>query len=175
MRIPSRRLSLISVIFLAAWAAVTPNSCAGDSADVSVPATVSFVVLDLDEQTTGSPDPTTISFSNASLMPGGYVTFAIKADAADFTRPIEEGNTIPASAVSWTVGGASNGTGSPGTLSESAYTLVFQSNADATSGSADITWTLAAVGSGVHAGDHTLSATWKIESFFPGGPPSPWQ
>jgi len=61
-------------------------------------------------------------------------------------------------------GGDGNGTGSAGTLSAVSYTQVFQREPGYTSGGTEVGWTLGAVGASVFAGDHILTATWKVES-----------
>ena len=132
------------------------------SVDVVLPASVTFTVTNVAIATTGSPNPTTVTWSNAKIPVAKAVRFSVMADAASFTPP--SGNTIPAARVSWTVSNAQNGTGANGTLSASAWTQVFQSVANPSSGSFDVTWTLAAVsGLGIRSGTHTLTLRWKIE------------
>lgn len=151
-------------LILVVLALVTAAPCCADSADVSTPAAVGFVVTDVSVETPSTPTSTTLSFSNASLSAGYSLRFSIKADAPDFTRPAERGGAIPASKVTWVTTNSLYGTGYEGVLSSSSYTMVFQSNVNATDGSTEVNWTLAPIGSLVIAGDHTLAATWKIES-----------
>ncbi|HET6456546.1 MAG TPA: hypothetical protein VFI02_19245 [Armatimonadota bacterium] len=66
--------------------------------------------------------------------------------------------------VCWVTTSDVHGTGSAGVLSSSAYGLAFQSAPGFISGSTQVGWTLAPVGTSVFAGDHTLTETWKVES-----------
>lgn len=138
--------------------------CCADSADITVPNAVGFLVTDVSGPTLSTPIETEVSFSNASLTPGNSIRFSIKADAANFTRPTEAGGYIPSDKVTWVTTSDINGAGYAGTLSAAAYTRVFQGNVNATSGSAQVGWTLAPIGGSVFAGDHILTATWKVES-----------
>lgn len=140
-----------------------------DSCDITVPATVTFTVSNVSSATTGSPNPTTASFSNGVLTSGNKLRMSVTTDAVvtSFTRPLGAGAQIAASNVSWTTSNPVNGTGSNGSLNPPAYTTVYESNVDATSGSVNQTWSLAAPGSAVYAGTHTLTVRWKFESFTP--------
>ena len=131
---------------------------------ITVPAGVSFPVTDISSPTSGSPSPTTIAFSALTLPLGKAFTISVRADASSFTPP--SGGAIPASSVSWTASAAS-GTPSAGALSASAYTLVYRTVANATSGSVSIDWTLAALDglSGLRAGSHLLTVRWKMDQF----------
>ncbi|MDO8682555.1 MAG: hypothetical protein Q7N50_03640 [Armatimonadota bacterium] len=144
-------------------------SCVGvtfaESVDITVPTSVVFNVIDISTATTGSPNPTTVSFVNANLVSGSALRISVKANAADFISP--GGTAIAASNVSWTTGNAQGGTSFNGSLSSVGFTEVYQSNANPTSGTVDIVWSLAAQGSGIRGGDHTLAITWKLESVVP--------
>lgn len=141
-----------------------PVRCHGDSATITMPAAVGFLVTDVNGPVLSTPMETEVSFSDASLTPGNSIRFSIKADASNFTRPSEAGGFITCDKVTWVTTGDINGTGSAGVLSSISYGLVFQSTADFTSGSTQVGWTLAPVGASVFAGDHMLTATWKVES-----------
>jgi len=78
--------------------------------------------------------------------------------------PYNSGVAIPASRVSWTTSNAVNGVGSNGTLSKTLYTQLYQGNDNATSGSVDIAWQLAAPGVPLRSGAHVLTLRWKLES-----------
>ena len=150
---------------ISAWAATVVSAGAQETVSIAVPSAVSFSVTDVSRSTAGSPSPTTISFSNASLNSGKALRVSVQADAAAFTPP--SGASIPALNVSWSTVGAAGGTGWNGTLSATSYTLVFQSDPSPTSGHADLAWTLAAPGSGIRAGGHQLPIRWKVESITP--------
>ena len=154
-----------SILALAAVTLLAPTKAGAESVNVSLPASVSFFVANVSASTTGSPDPTAISFDSADLVLGNRLRISVQADAADFTPPA--GTAIPASKVSWTTSGAVGGTGSNGTLSSSSYSQVYQSNPSPSFGSVNVVWDLAAPGSGIRAGDHTLTVRWKLESVAP--------
>lgn len=155
----------VAMLAITAWAATVVSAGAQETVSIAVPPAVSFSVTDVSSSTTGSPSPTTISFSNASLNPGKALRVSVQADASAFTPP--SGASISASNVSWSTVGAAGGTGWNGTLNATSYTLVFQSDPSPTSGHADLAWTLAAPGSGVRAGIHQLTIRWKLESITP--------
>lgn len=160
-RILFRRLC-VTMVVIVLGAGVT---FAQETVDVTVPISATFFVTDVSLSTTGSPNPTTVSFSNAGLSSGNALRISVQADAADFTPPA--GNAIPASKISWTTSNPQGGIGSNGTLISTAFTQLYQSNTDPTSGSVDATWTLDAPGSGIRAGNHTLTLRWKFESVAP--------
>jgi hypothetical protein len=137
---------------------------AQESVQISLPAIVSFEVLDVGVSTAGNPSPTTISFDNASLTPGRALRLSVKAEG-DFTPP--SGTPIPASNVSWTTSNALNGVGINGMLSATAYNSVFESQVGATSGGLDVSWTLSAPGTPLHAGNHQVTLRWKLEAMTP--------
>ena len=138
---------------------------AADGVTVSVPSFLSFNVWDVTRPTTGSPTVFHIAFSDAVLGAGESVRIGVQANASDFTPPA--GPAIPTSLVSWSVTNPVNGTGAGGTLSADTCATVLLAAPDSTSGSADLTWTLAAPGPGIRAGNHALAVTWKIESVSP--------
>jgi hypothetical protein len=159
------RIVLLGII---AMAAAVLSAGAQETVTISVPLAVSFPVTDVSRSTSGAPNVTTVSFSNANLSPGKALRVSVQADAAAFTPP--SGSSMPASNVSWNNLGASGGLGWNGTLGSSSFALVFQSNpltAPGTSGHVDLSWTLAAPGSGIRAGNHQLTIRWKVESITP--------
>lgn len=155
----------------AAWPAIAalaiasaffaPSIDAADSVKITLPTAVSFAVTNVGNSTVGAPNPSAVSFSALNVLATNVLRISVKADA-DFTPP--SGTAIPASKISWTTASATNGTGSNGTLSTSAYTQLFQSTLTKKSGSVNVTWTLGAPGSGIRAGAHTLILRWKLES-----------
>ena len=133
-----------------------------ESISVTIPSSVSFDVDDVTTATIGAPNPFTISFSSILILPLHRVKISVKANSAGFTPP--SGTAIPAANVSWTITGATGGSGSSGTLSSSAFTQVYLSNTLPSSGSVGIRWSLAAPGTGIRAGNHNLTVTWKLEA-----------
>jgi hypothetical protein len=163
---PAELRTIRAVVLVIAGVCVSVASAAAqETVAITVPSTVSFAVTDVSQRTSGTPNPSTISFSNASLILGRVVRVSVQADAAAFTPP--GGPSIPAANVSWNNLGASGGTGWNGTLGSTSYTLVFQSDPARTSGHVDLGWTLAAPVSGLRAGNHQLMIRWKVESIAP--------
>ena len=159
------RIALLGII---AMAAAVLSAGAQETVTISVPLAASFPVTDVSRSTSGAPNVTTVSFFYANLTPGKALRVSVQADAAAFTPP--SGSSMPASNVSWNNLGASGGLGWNGTLGSSSFALVFQSNpltAPGTSGHVDLSWTLAAPGSGIRAGNHQLTIRWKVESITP--------
>lgn len=165
MTLPPGRLRLAVSAFLLLMVAPTSAARAQETVEVSFPGWIAFDVFDVSRSTTGSPDPARVEFSTANLLPGNVLRIGVRAEASTFTPP--SGNAIPASYVSWSPGGAIGGVGASGTLDASAYGLVFQSSSGAASGWVDLTWTLAAPGAGIRAGNHQLTIRWKVESIVP--------
>ena len=135
-----------------------------ESVKITVPAAVAFAVTNVSNNTTGTPNPTTVSFASLSVLSGRVLRISVKADG-DFTPA--SGAAIPASNVSWVTSSPTNGTGTNGTLSTSAYGQLFQSQLSKNSGSIRVAWTLAAPGGGIRSGAHTLTLRWKLESVVP--------
>jgi hypothetical protein len=154
------------LLALAVMTATVVFSSAQEIVTVVVPVAVSFSVTDVSVITTGSPSPTTISFSSAALTIGKALRISVQADASAFTSP-GGGTTIPASKGSWNALGASGGVGWNGTLSATSDGLVYQSNPSPTSGQVDLEFTLGAPGNGLRAGTHQLTIRWKFESITP--------
>jgi hypothetical protein len=144
---------------------VSVRAQAQESVTISLPSAVSFPVDSVSTSTAGSPDPTTVQFSTAILLPGRALRVSVMADGSNFSGP--GAATIPVTAVSWTVSNMSGGVGSSGTLSATSYRQVFQSSTLTLSGRFDVTWTMAAPGASILAGTYTQNLRWKIESVLP--------
>ena len=155
----------ITVLAIVVSGATVAPAGAQETVSISVPVAISFPVTDVSRSTSGTPDVTTISFSNANLSLGKALRVSVQSDAAAFTLP--SGPTISVSNVSWNNLGANGGIGWNGTLSSSSFALVFQSDPARTSGHVDLGWTLAAPGSGIRGGSHQLTIRWKVESITP--------
>lgn len=151
---------LVSVLLV--FAAVSRAS-AQETVDITVPASVSFQVRNVSETTSSDPS-TVLRFANAVLEPGRVIRISVRADTTAFSGPR---GSVPASSVSWTTSNAQGGFGSNGSLSASAYTEVFRSNVNATSGSIDLRWTLGPPGANVLASSYNLALRWNIESIAP--------
>ena len=155
-------LLVVAILTLGSLAEAAPTP----QVNVTVPAFVSFAVTNVNVSTTGSPNPFTISFTKADHFNKLAFRISVKAVAGSFTPPA--GSSIPASNVSWSIVSAQNGTGYNGTLSSTAYTIVYQSVLEPSRGSVSLTWSLAAPGAGgLRVGDHTLSLSWRLEAVVP--------
>lgn len=134
------------------------------SVTITIPAGVSFSVPDVSATVTGSPGTFRIVFPSSTVRSNEKLTISVKADTATFSGPgIAQ---IPVSKVSWSATAVGAGTGTPGTLSSSAYGQVFQSGANPKSGEVDLTWRLAPIAAaGLRAGTHSLTVRWRLESF----------
>ena len=158
--------ALVVVVLTGAWAGGRDAaSAAPELATVFLPAGVMFLVTDVGAPTSGSPAPTPVRFVNGTFKNKRALTISVRADS-DFT-PAGGGAPIPAAAVSWTTSGVTNGVGANGTLSTSSYGLVYQSTQEAPIGGLDLSWTLAAPGTGVVAGAHHMTVRWRFESIRP--------
>jgi hypothetical protein len=160
-----RRHSAIGCAVIAALLGLT-RTAGAQTVTITVPAAVSFNVIDVAASTSGVPNLVTVNYSNPLLFPNSAkLKVSVRADASAFSGP---GVThIDAAKVSWTAT-ATNGTASNGTLSSAAYGEVYRSpaNLKATStGSVSLHWTLAPVAAaGLRAGTHTLTVRWKFEA-----------
>jgi hypothetical protein len=161
----ARRLGLTLLLAAVLSGAAPPDALAQQVVLISLPASVGFAVTDVGQPTSGSPDPTTISFTIVNLALFHVLRVSVKADA-DFVPP--SGAAIPASRVSWTTSNASQATGSHGTMSTAAFTEVFETgNGVVGAGGVDVHWTLAAPGPSIHAGSHIATIRWRLESVVP--------
>jgi hypothetical protein len=151
-------------ILLATGGLLIGSAVLGESVDITVPSTVAFIVTNVGASSGGAPNPATISFSNAQLLPGRALRISVKADSATFTPP--GGVAIPVSSISWTCNGV-NGTGFAGTVTSAGYTQVYQSDAGAESGSCSMAWSIAAPGASILAGYHFADLRWMLESVAP--------
>jgi hypothetical protein len=147
---------------------VASTASAQESVTIALPTTVTFSVPDVSSATLADLAPVTVQFSGAVLNPSRVLRISIIADSSTLAGP--GGSTIPVSAVSWTVSGAAGGSGTPGTLSSSSYSRVFQSTQNAVSGSFDLTFTLAPVPGTLRAGNHTVTVRWKLEALHKNAP-----
>jgi len=154
---------MIGAVLLSA-AIAAPLHSAPEDVKITLPAAISFAVTNVSVATAGSPASSSVQFSQLTVNNGRVLRISLKADG-DFVPP--GGAAIPASRVSWTTSAASNGVGSNGVLSTSAYNQLFQTSATKKNGSVSVTWTLAAPGSGIRAGMHRLTVRWKLESVVP--------
>jgi hypothetical protein len=164
---PSRRLRRHATAGLLAIGLSIITAGLGSAAEtvkVSIPAAIGFAVTNVSVATPGSPASAAVSFSQLTVNSGRVLRISVKADS-DFVPP--GGAAIPASRLSWTTSSASNGSGSSGVLSTSVYGQVFQSASGKKAGGVNVSWSLAAPGTPLRAGTHTLTVRWKLESINP--------
>ena len=140
--------------------ATSVAATATNNITVTLPSGVGFAI-GVTSPITGSPDPTTISFSSAQISGTQHVRISVTADTTSFTQ-----GAGPASSVTWTTANAVNGTGSSGTLSNGAYTVVYSGTAGKTSGSLDIHWSFVRP-SPPPAYTHSAALTlrWRLDFF----------
>lgn len=172
------KITIIVIAILAAVGAVYAESLPSttqqtsiaatvcDQCTVTVPATVSFQVDDVTQDTVEADNSITVD--DIVLEDGKIVRIEIQADAASFTPPTGATVTWDAGDVSWNAASWTGGTGASGTLSSAAYTKVADSDANAAEVSTvDLDFTLADKATVDHAGDYSLTATWKFTSLVP--------
>lgn len=132
------------------------------TADVMVPAGVSFNVFDVAVSTVSSPSTVIVSYQNGTLQNNQALKISVVADTANLTPPSGTG-AILASNISWTTSNAVGGTGYNGALSAAAYTPVYLGVNRGNSGSVQLSFTLAPPGASIYAGVHGLVLRWKFE------------
>lgn len=154
------RVSRVFVAFFL-FACFSHAAEAQNTVTVTIPSWVSFSIFDVASATTGSPNPTRVSFSDASLASGSSLVISVRAEAASFTPP--SGIGIPASNVSWSPTAWTGGGAAANTLTTD-YRQVFLGHLDVTSGWVDLKWTLATPGPDIGSGTHQLTLRWKVES-----------
>ena len=150
-----------------AWAAVglligSVTAEAQETVRVTVPSTATFNVTNVTMTTEALP--VRVSFDTLIVLPGRGLRVSVKADSANFTRPVASGLSIPATKVSWTASNASGGTGAGGSLNSSSYTTMFEGTAGQLWGGVDLAWKLAAPGGGIRSGSHSLVVRYKLEA-----------
>jgi hypothetical protein len=163
----TRRSTLPWAAIVVALVCVTMVEAAppfAETVTVTLPTLVQFNVTNVGVDTIGSPSPSHASFSDSALKNNRGVHFMVKADS-NFVPP--SGTAIPASNISWVTSNPSHGIGTNGTLSTAAYADVFQADSDSVSGGFDMAWKLAAPGTPLRAGTHSLTLRWKLESIKP--------
>lgn len=161
MKSPVVRSIMVAIAVFMSTQVVT-----AETADVTVPATVSLFVYDIGSSTGSSNQ--SVSATDLTLVAGHALKISLQADAPDFTPPVGGATTWAAGNLSWNTATWTNGTGASGTLSNTVYNEVARSDIEATSCStSNLVFTLAAKSTVNRAGAHNLSATWKFESFTP--------
>jgi hypothetical protein len=150
--------------------ATTLTAAVAEQARVTVPASISFSVSDVNASTTQGS--VAIAVQNIVLGTATkQLRISLSGNAASFTPPVAGATTWSASDVSWTAGPGGgpnawqNAIGSAGTLSSVAFNTVATCDPDATSCSiAKLSFTLAAKPTVKRSGAHTLTVTWRFES-----------
>jgi hypothetical protein len=158
--------AFVAIVFVAIFGMALPAH-AQHTAIVTVPTGVQFNIADTSASVVGTP-ATQVTFS----APIGFTNaeklrISVQANANTFSGP---GNVqIPAGKVSWMATAIGGGTASSGTLTAGTYTLVYVSKANLkanSTGAVAQTWTLNPIAAaGLRAGTHSLTVTWKVESF----------
>jgi hypothetical protein len=135
-----------------------------EQASVTVPANISFDVMDIAQDTAATA--ATVTVSNIVLATATkQLQISAKADSASFSPPVSGATTWSAADVSWNAASWTNAAGASGALSSSAFTEVASCDQDAaTCSTTGLVFTLGAKTTVKRSGDHTLSVTWKFES-----------
>lgn len=136
---------------------------AAQNITVTVPGSNTLIVANINNAVVGSTMRVSWSISG-NFSGGNHLRISVKADTANFSVPSAGRGPIVATKVSWTIAGAVNGTGTAGTMSSTAFGVVYNSANGKKSGSVDLNMRLAAVGSNVRSGNHQLSLRWKFEA-----------
>ena len=158
--------SVVWLIMVIVAIILSAQAVTAESADVTVPAAVDFFVYGVASSTDSANQ--SVSVTDITLDAGHALKISLQADAPDFTPPVGGTTTWSAGNISWNAATWSNGTGASGTLSNTAYNEIARSNVNAPSCStSNLVFTLAAKSTVSRAGVHSLSATWKFESFTP--------
>ena len=136
-----------------------------EQARVTVPASVTFNVTNVGAATPASA-AASVTISQIVLATATkQLRVSIQAAAASFTPPASGGTTWDAGDVSWNAATWTSATGTAGTLSNASYQTVATCGDGASSCSTTgMLFSLAAKSSVQHAGNHTLTVTWKFEA-----------
>ena len=136
-----------------------------EQADVTVPAIITFNVTNITVATQSAAQ--TVSATNIVLAEGKSLRIEMVAIDWAFTPPPGGGNSWYAGDITWNAASWTNGTGSSGTLHDSWFRKIADSNPNVTSlTTSNLVFTLAAKSSVTRAGDHILQYnTWKFSSF----------
>jgi hypothetical protein len=133
----------------------------GGTVRVDVPSVLTFQVTTLTQPTIVSGFR--VSFNQAKLGSGLALRISVKAEG---TLTVG-GLTVPISNISWTTSQPSNGTGMNGVLSTVAYTPVFESRVNPSTGRVDLAWSLSMPVGPLLAGTGQVNLRWKLEAISP--------
>jgi hypothetical protein len=116
-----------------------------------------------------SASPVAVSVTGITLPAASPpLRLLLMANAPRFTAPPGAAETWSAGDITWNAATWTNGTGSAGVLSDTAYTAVATADEDVASiSTTGLTFTLAARPGVRVGGNQTLTATWKIECIGP--------
>jgi hypothetical protein len=152
---------------MVALAAAVGSAGAQETVTIAVPMAVSFPVTDVSRSTSGAPGLSTISFSNANLSPGRALRVSGRRMPHHLRRRTVRAFP-PRTCHGPTLGRVGH------RMERDAGLILFWARvpeqplaAPRTSGHVDLSWTLAAPGSGIRAGHHQLTIRWKVESIAP--------
>ncbi len=142
----------------------TLTSQVSEQARVTVPANITFNVVDINRATQASDASITID-SIVLASDAKQMRVLVRAAAASFTPPVVGATTWVASDVPWNAAHWAQGGGVSGTLTDANYIEVATCKADVTSCSTNnLAFTLRPNGSVKRSGNHTLNISWKFES-----------
>ena len=138
---------------------------------ITVPSLIDFGSIAIDGTNKSIPAttvPQTVTLTGVSLLSGKKLKISLEAGAASFTDGV--GPVFAAADVSWNASTWTQGAGTLGTLTNTAFTQVAASNANpaGTITTTNLLFTLGVhdfAANAVQAGPQTLLVTWKVESF----------
>ena len=135
-----------------------------EQARIVVPASVSFTVNNIANNTTSSGATVTVDRIVLS-SPTKQLKVSVQASSASFTPPAVGAVTWSASDITWNAASWTRATGVSGALSAVSFTQIATCDAAAADCSTtDLVFTLGAKPTVNRAGAHTLIVTWKFES-----------
>lgn len=142
----------------------TFTATVSEQARVIVPANITFAVTDV--SISKAAGAASITIDNIVLATATkQLKLSIQANAASFTPPVGGATTWSAGDVTWNAATWTNATGSSGTLSAASYNAIGTCNANAAACSTTgLVFTIGAKPTIQRSGNHTLTATWKVES-----------
>lgn len=152
---------LALAVALSAYAPDAGIVQSGSTVRVDVPAVLVFTVSNVAQPTvvTGFR----LSYNQAKLGSGQALRVSVKGEG---TLTIG-GVSVPISNITWTTSQAVNGTGMNGALSAAAYTPVYDSKVNPSTGRVDLAWSLTLPAGITTAGSGQITLRWKFEAIVP--------
>ena len=137
----------------------------GEQCRITVPASISFAVLNVNAATASSP--VTVSIDNIVLANATRrLRVLVRAVGINFTPPFVGDSTWASADVSWNAPAWQNGAGFAGVLNSVVFVRMAETLANVpNTNTGSLIFTLAARPTVRRAGNHTLNMTWRVEAF----------